>query len=132
MGAGDRAYEVSLTLEILDQGEGGLLLFYSQRMYVGIGFSTTQMRSFNYGEEQVWMRADMATSRVQIRLRNEHHDVTLHYRQEGQDWVQHPWQMEVSGMHHNVLGGFLSLRPGVYSCGRGSVRLRDFRYRALP
>ena len=114
---------MTLTLEILEQGEGGLLLFYSQRMFVGIGFTATQMRSFNYGEEQVWMRAEMPTTRVAIRLRNDHQDVTIHYRHAGQDWVQHPWQMEVSGMHHNVLGGFLSLRPGVYSCGPGSVRI---------
>jgi xylan 1,4-beta-xylosidase len=39
--------------------------------------------------------------------------------------------MEVSGLNHNVFGGFLSLKIGIYSVGTGSVRLRDFRYRAL-
>jgi xylan 1,4-beta-xylosidase len=39
--------------------------------------------------------------------------------------------MEVSGIHHNVFGGFLSLKLGVYAAGAGTVRLRDFRYRAL-
>jgi xylan 1,4-beta-xylosidase len=37
----------------------------------------------------------------------------------------------VSGIHHNVFGGFLSLKVGVYAAGGGTVRLRDFRYRAL-
>jgi len=37
----------------------------------------------------------------------------------------------VSGMHHNVLGGFLSLKLGLYSAGGGAVRLRDFDYRAI-
>jgi len=37
----------------------------------------------------------------------------------------------VSGIHHNVFGGFLSLKVGVYAAGSGTVRLRDFRYRAL-
>jgi xylan 1,4-beta-xylosidase len=39
--------------------------------------------------------------------------------------------MEVSGIHHNVFGGFLSLKVGVYAAGAGTVRLRDFRYHAL-
>ena len=46
-------------------------------------------------------------------------------------WHKYGVQMEVSGYHHNVAGKFLSLRPGVYASGSGSVRLLDFRYRAL-
>ena len=34
-------------------------------------------------------------------------------------------------MHHNVVGGFLSLRVGLFAIGKSAVRLRDFRYRAL-
>jgi xylan 1,4-beta-xylosidase len=39
--------------------------------------------------------------------------------------------MEVSGYHHNVCGGFLMLRPGLYAAGDGEARFRAFRYRAL-
>jgi xylan 1,4-beta-xylosidase len=39
--------------------------------------------------------------------------------------------MEVSGYHHNVLGGFLSLRPGIFCTGTGSVELRGFLYKGL-
>ncbi|WP_240700594.1 hypothetical protein [Sphingobium sp. MP9-4] len=31
-------------------------------------------------------------------------------------------------MHHNVFGGFLCLRLGIYAAGSGEVVLRDFRY----
>ena len=59
--------------------------------------------------------------------------VTWSYSHDGgASWTQHPWQMEVSGLHHNVFGGFLSLKPAVYSAGEGSVRLRGLTYRALP
>jgi hypothetical protein len=47
------------------------------------------------------------------------------------NFTQHPWQMEVSGFHHNVFGGFLSLRLAIFSAGRGEIRARDFRYRGL-
>jgi xylan 1,4-beta-xylosidase len=128
---GDLGYEVTATLALLEKGEGGLLLYYSERMFVGVGFTPTQMRTFNYGEEQSWMRTEMPTSRVMIRVRNDRNVVTFFYSHDGARWTQHPWQMEVSGMHHNVLGGFLSLKPGIYSAGEGSVRIEDVKYRGL-
>lgn len=47
-------------------------------------------------------------------------------------WQLHGLRMEVSGLHHNVFGGFISLKLGIYCAGSGSVRLSDFKYRALP
>jgi hypothetical protein len=38
----------------------------------------------------------------------------------------------VSGYHHNVAGGFMSLRPALYAAGQGQVRFRRLVYRALP
>ncbi|MYM94326.1 family 43 glycosylhydrolase [Duganella vulcania] len=129
--AGDRSYEATVTLDISGEGHGGLLLHYNERMFVGIGFSTTHMRTYHYGQEQSWMREKMAVSTVRIRVRNDRNIVTFWYALGAGEWIQHPWQMEVSGMHHNVFGGFLSLKPGVYSAGEGAVRMCDFRYRAL-
>lgn len=130
---GDLGYEATATLDILSRGEGGLLLFYSERAFVGVGFTADEMRTFIYGEEQTWMRAPMKTSAVSFRVRNDRNIVTWSYSHDGgASWTQHPWQMEVSGLHHNVFGGFLSLKPAVYSAGEGSVRLRGLSYRALP
>jgi xylan 1,4-beta-xylosidase len=129
--AGDRAYEATITMEIGADAEGGLLLHYSERAYVGIGFTPTQMKTFAHSQEQSWMLEKMDVSTVHIRMRNDRHIVTFHYSLDGKQWVQHPWQMEVSGLHHNVFGGFASLQPGIYSAGTGVVKLRDFKYRAL-
>ena len=129
--AGDRGYEATVTFELVDGGEGGLLLYYNDKAFIGIGFTPEEMRTFNNGQEHAWMRQKMATSRMSIRIRNDSNVVTFHYSADGKAWTQHPWQMEVSGIHHNVFGGFLSLRPSIYSAGKGAVRLLDFKYRAL-
>jgi xylan 1,4-beta-xylosidase len=129
---GDLGYEVTATLEILAQGEGGLLLFYNDRAFVGVGFTADEMRTFIYADEQTWMRTAMRSPTVMIRVRNDRNIVTWSYSHDGgASWTQHPWQMEVSGLQHNVFGGFLSLKPAIYSAGEGSIRLRDVRYRAL-
>ena len=128
---GDRGYEATVTLEISGAGHGGLLLHYNQHMFIGVGFSATHMLTYNYAREQSWMREAVKASKVRIRVRNDKHIVTFFYALDDGAWIQHPWQMETSGMHHNVFGGFLSLQPAVYSAGEGAVRMRDFQYRAL-
>jgi xylan 1,4-beta-xylosidase len=130
---GDLSYEVSVELAISGEGHGGLGLFYDERGHVGIGFSTTQLLTYGYGQEHAWMREAVATRRVRIHLANRENVVTFRYsHDDGKTWKQHPWQMEVSGLHHNVFGGFVSLRPALFSAGAGEVRARNFVYKGLP
>ena len=128
---GDRSYEAAVELEIRGEGHGGLALFYDERGHAGIGFSTTQMLTYGYGQEHAWMRQAMATRRVHIWLVNRENVVTFSHSHDGRTWTQHPWQMEVSGLHHNVFGGFTSLRIALFSAGPGEIRARNFTYRGL-
>jgi xylan 1,4-beta-xylosidase len=129
--AGDRAYEIRVSLDEIDSAQGGMLLFYSERVYFGIGFDGKRLATYAYGERHDWLRIEVAASRMLLRITNDHQIVTMHYSTEGDRWIKHPWQFEVSGVHQNVLGGFLSLRPALFTCGSGSVHFRDFRYHAL-
>lgn len=128
---GDRSYEASVVMDISAGAQGGLVLFYNHRGFCGIGFSNQQMFTYNYGAEHAWMRENVAARTVHIKVTNRSNVVTFHYSHDGEQWTQHPWQMEVSGFHHNVFGGFLSLRVGVYAAGTGEVALRNFKYRGL-
>jgi xylan 1,4-beta-xylosidase len=120
-----------LRQEIGEGVQAGIALFYSERMFCGVGFSNRQMFTYNYGQEHSWMRQDLPARTVRLKVVNRANIVTFYYSRDGGVWVKHPWQMEVSGFHHNVLGGFLSLKFGVYCFGVGEVRLRDFIYLAL-
>jgi xylan 1,4-beta-xylosidase len=46
-------------------------------------------------------------------------------------WKKLAASFDVSGFNHNVFGGFLSLRIGLYAAGPGTAQFREFRYRAL-
>ena len=138
-GVGERSYEAEVTLELSGQAEGGLLLFYNHKAFVGVGFTPDTVKTFEYAEEQPWMRAarqDAASGAgqsVRVRLSNEDNVITFRYSFDGgKTWILHGLRMEVSGIHHNVFGGFLSLKIGIYAAGGGAVLLRDFRFRALP
>jgi xylan 1,4-beta-xylosidase len=129
---GDRDYEASVVLDLSGGVQAGLLLHYNRRGFCGIGFSEEQMFTYHYGDEQSWMREQTAGGTVHLKVVNRANVVTFHYSRDGRRWTRHPWQMEVSGFHHNVFGGFLSLNVGVYCAGKGEARLRQFRYRGLP
>jgi xylan 1,4-beta-xylosidase len=129
---GDRDYEASVVLEMSGDALGGLVLYYNQRGYCGIGFSGTEMVTYHASEEQGWMRTRVEARTVHIKVANRANVVTFHYSTDGKQWIKHPWQMELSGFHHNVFGGFLSLKVGIYSAGKGEVRARQFTYRGLP
>lgn len=130
--AGDRAYEVEIVLERQGHAEGGLLLFYNRKAFIGLGFSSDTMKTWEYSQELVWARTGIPEGPVRLRMTNDDQVIAFHISHDGgATWRQHMLRMEVSGFHHNVFGGFLALRPAIYSIGTGAVTFRDFRYRGL-
>jgi beta-xylosidase len=58
--------------------------------------------------------------------------LTIHTsHDDGKTWIKFPIQMDVSGYHHNVAYGFMSLRPAIYATGAGQAKFRDLQYRSL-
>ncbi|MBQ0928902.1 family 43 glycosylhydrolase [Ideonella alba] len=128
---GDRRYEVTVEVEAHGAAHGGLALFYDERGHAGIGLGGGELLTYGYGQEQRWMRQPLTTPRLHLRLLNRDNVLTWFTSADGRQWQQLPWQMEVSGLHHNVFGGFTSLRLALFSAGEGELRFRRLRYRAL-
>jgi len=129
---GDRHYRAEIALTLEGDAEAGLLLFYNHKAFVGLGFTAHDIRSYQYAEEQPWARRKFEGRQLRLRVDNNQQIVTWYYSlDDGKSWTRFDTRMEVSGLNHNVFGGFLSLRIAVYAAGRGQVRLRDFRYAAL-
>lgn len=128
--AGDVAYEVEVEIEIAPGGTAGVVLHYDRQLYCGLGFDEKAFVTHQYGQER-GRPANPHGRRMFIRMRNDRHIVSFHTSGDGRAWRKFDRQMEVSGYHHNVRGGFLALRPGLYSAGSGEARFRNFTYRAL-
>lgn len=129
---GDHSYEVEVEVELIgDDVEGGILLYFNDRLFCGMGIDGERMRSYAGGHVTHWREPAPAVRRLQLRLRNDAHIVTGWYRELGGDWTRHAVRYETSGYHANTMADLLSLRPALYAAGEGSVRFRDFRYRPL-
>ncbi|MFN4184290.1 MAG: family 43 glycosylhydrolase [Hyphomonas sp.] len=129
--AGELGYEVEADIELGEGTEAGLLLFYSKRLYAGLGFDANGLIMHRYGRPRRGRAPDSHNHRLHIRIRNDHHIMTIHTRRDGLAWEKHPVQMEVSGYHHNTDGDFLSLRPALYASGKGSALVRSVTFRRI-
>jgi len=128
---GDLAYEVEADIELAHGTEAGLLLFYSPKLYCGLGFSESGLVMHRVATQRRNPPPADFGKRLQIKLQNDRHIVTCWTRTPGQRWTQYGVRFETSGYHHNVAWDFLSLRPALYCSGQGSARVRKVTYRAL-
>lgn len=129
--AGDTGYEFECDIEVPPGGTAGLILFYDDKLYCGLGFDSKRFVTHQYGIER-GRPANPHGSRMRLRVTNRRHIIAYHTSGDGgRTWKRFDRGMEVSGYHHNVRGGFLMLRPGLYSAGAGESIFRDFRFRAL-
>ena len=128
--AGDRSYEVTVELEIEGAAEGGLILFYNEKLFCGLGLSDGKLHAYRIGQEERWPPGGPVSVRhMHMRLVNDENVVTFYHSEDGVRWTKER-SFEVAGYNHNVADGFLSLRPGVYAAGRGRVAFRSLAYRA--
>ncbi len=129
--AGDQAYRFECDIVVAPGGTGGLILFYDEKLYCGLGFDGARFVTHQYGIERARPTNPHGRS-LRMRVTNDRHIITYDTSGDGgKTWVRFDRGMEVSGYHHNVRGGFLMLRPGLYSAGEGAARFRNFTFSAL-
>jgi xylan 1,4-beta-xylosidase len=128
---GDRAYEISVEVEVAGGAQGGLLLFYDDRLFLGMGIDGTAMTTYRGGKVSFWREPAPATRTMHLRIVNDRQIVTFYYSADGTSWTRHGVRSEVSGYNANTVDDLASLRPALFAAGKGTVRFRDFRYRAL-
>ena len=130
--AGDRSYDVSVEIEIDGAAQGGLLLFYNEKLFCGLGLSEGKLHAYRIGQEERWPPGGPATTRrLHLRAVNDENVVTFFHSLDGKSWTKER-SFEVAGYNHNVADGFLSLRPGIYASGKGAATFRNLTYRARP
>jgi xylan 1,4-beta-xylosidase len=129
---GDHAYEISVQAEVIGEAQAGLLLFFNDRLFFGMGFDGTKMTTYRGGKSSYWREPAPAVRTLHLRIVNDRHIVTFQYSPDGTQWTRHGVRSETSGCHANTVDDLASLRPALFAAGQGSVRFRDFRYRALP
>ncbi|PSK80920.1 beta-xylosidase [Prolixibacter denitrificans] len=126
----DHSYIAQVEMDIEGDAMGGLVLFYNNNFNSGMLADKENILA-NLRGWQFVTEEDAINRHVFLRLRSMNNTVDMYYSTDGKNWKKIENSMEVSSLNHNVLGGFLSLRIGLCSIGKGTVRFRNFKYEAI-
>jgi xylan 1,4-beta-xylosidase len=124
---GGHSYTVEIDVEIEPGCEAGLILFYNPDHSTGILLNADGV-GVKLANGYVPSRQQKGATRATLRVVNDRQEVDFYFRMRDKPWQRTQESAEISGMHHDVLGGFLDVRPAVYACGSGKATLRNFRY----
>jgi beta-xylosidase len=124
---GGHSYSVEMDIEVEPGCQAGLLLFYDPSHSTGIHI-TRQGIDVTIPNGSTKNRVAAGATRATFRVVNDRQEIDFYYRLPGHPWQKTETSAEISGMHHNVLGGFLDVRPAVYALGAGKATFRNFRY----
>ena len=126
----DYSYTADVELEIKGDAMGGLILFYNQQAFSGLLADEknilANLRGWQFPTEK-----DVIDRHVYLRLKNINNTIDMYYSVDGNKWIKIENSAEVSGLHHNVLSGFLSLQIGLVSTGDGEVKFKNFVYNPI-
>lgn len=128
--AGDRSYEISVDIELEGAAEAGLILWYNDKLFCGLGSTADKLHTYKTGANATYPPPGPAAGkRFSIRIVNDA-QVTSHFiRPAGGAWRK-VIDYEVAGYNHNMADGFMSLRPAIFVSGEGSARFRNLAYKA--
>lgn len=124
---GGHSYTIEADVEIEPECEAGLLLFYNPDHAVGITLSPEGIK-VRLANGFIPNEHDKVITRATLRIVNDDQEVDFYFRLPGQPWQRREESAEISGMHHNVLGGFLDVRPALCAWGSGNALFRNFQY----
>jgi xylan 1,4-beta-xylosidase len=128
---GDHAYEISVVVEPGEGAQGGLLLFYDDRLFLGMGVDGRHMTTWRGGHASFWQEPAPAAARLHLKIVNDRNIVTFFYSLDGKVWTRHGIRSEVSGYQANTVDDLSSLRPALYASGVGKVRFSTYRFHAM-
>jgi xylan 1,4-beta-xylosidase len=124
---GGHSYTVEVDVEADPGCTAGLVLFYNPDHGTGIQVSPDGIFTRST-TGSVHSRQERGATRATLRIVNDRQEVDFYYQLPGKPWTRTPDSVEISGMHHNVLGGFLDVRPAIYASGSAKATFRGFRY----
>ncbi|MHB8962651.1 MAG: family 43 glycosylhydrolase [Saccharofermentanales bacterium] len=122
-------YEISSEFIIPEGGECGLLLFYNHLYHVGVYKNRSGF--FRTVNGRTLLIENSTDNHVFLKIRKRSHIVSYFYSIDGVNYSKCEVSDDVSCYEHNILGGFLSMRPGLFAAGEGTATVVDFSYQGI-
>lgn len=127
---GDRKYEIQVEYTIYDDAVAGLTLFYNEQANMRVQVNVWQISVFNQQKGKTGILNQLGEHGF-LKILNDENEISFYYGSDGKTWNKLDRSIDASGFNHNVFGGFMSLRAGLFVFGKGKVVFDNFRYKKL-
>ncbi len=125
--APDYKYTVETSLTVGKNNNAGLLLFYKESHHVGIFCNKKTITVYKSPIDKVEVENKYGSS-LHLRIDNWGTTATMCASKDGIEWDVICENIDIADIHHNKLGEFISLRPGLCSFGAGEAQFHEFSY----
>ena len=128
--AADRKYEFQVEYTIEQGATAGLCLFYNEQGNLWISVNADRFAVFNQQNAKIRAKNEFGNHGF-LRILNDENEISFYFSNDGKVWNRLERTIDATGFNHNVFGGFMSLRAGLFAFGEGKVRFDNFIYRKL-
>ena len=113
----------------------GLIIHYGPDAYVCLGIKSdgSIYRGYRAGHRKrpITRRHRYNGDRVRLRLVNDDNDLRCYFLNGEGKWVVVQASLDITGFNDSSFYGNSSMRPGLYTIGKGKARFSYFRYTPL-
>ena len=126
----DRKYEIQVEYTIEPGVTAGLCLFYNEQANLRISVDAERFTVFNQQNAKIRTN-NLVGKHGFLRILNDENEISFYFSGDGKMWSRLERTIDATGFNHNVFGGFMSLRAGLFAFGEGKVVFDNFVYRRL-
>lgn len=126
----DRKYEVQVEYTLDPGATAGMCLFYNEQGNLRVSVDAQNFAVYNQQNRKISERNELGSHGF-LRILNDGNEISFYYSKNGLTWSRLERSIDATGFNHNVFGGFMSLRAGLFAFGEGDVRFDNFIYKKL-
>lgn len=128
---GDHSYEISVKLTPDDvRAKAGLILQYNQNIFNGIAIEEGRPVLYRLGRA-LWRGDKLDATEFWLKMVNNDQYLSCYYSIDGASFTKVSQVINLIPQNNNAYGGFLSLRPGLFAFGEGTVHFSNLCYKGL-
>ncbi len=130
--AAEHAYSVAVEIEKSPEAQAGLVVYYNQKAFAGIGINGKEIIRYRRGEgnpQDGYVLKDY--NHFHLKIVNRHNVVTLYYSDDGTVWTKLQTGIDISPYQHNMLYGSKACLPGFFVSGSGEARFKNVKFEIL-
>ena len=127
---GDKRYEAVVEYWIDESVTAGIVLFYNEHVNARIAVCKEQFIAFNRNDE-LYHTPNQIGNHGFLRALNDRNKIGFYYSADAKNWIPLECDLDLTDFNHNIHGGYLSHRTGIYAFGEGNAVFDNFVYRKL-